>query len=282
MKCFHHNDLDGRCSAAIVKRYIENQENEGTGFSFIEMDYKDRFPIETVLSKEEVWIVDFSIKPEIMEELLKVTSNIIWIDHHVTAKDYPYQHLKGIRDFNDKSNAACELVWSYCFPKEPIPLSVQLVGDYDKWALKYQPQCFEFYEGLKIEENSPTSPIWDSLFLEDTETEATILANGKASIRYRDSYCKNLREYCGYETEIDGQKAYATNMYMFGSKGFGDMMDKYDLCIAYVHDGKSFTVSCYSTKIDVSVICKNYGGGGHKGAAGFVCKVLPFIPKATA
>lgn len=276
MICFHHNDLDGRCSAAIVNKYMRNQENDGTGFHFIELDYKDIVPVESVSPKEEIWIVDFAIKPDVMDALRKITDNIIWIDHHVTAKDYPYQDLKGKRDFADKSSAGCELTWDYCFHGEKLPLGVQLIGDYDKWALQMQPRCFEFYEGLKIEENYPKAETWKSLLSYDSETENRILIQGKSAIRYRDSYCKDLRNSFGYETEIDGYKAYVTNMFMFGSKGFGEMMSNYDLCIAYIHDGEKFTVSCYSTKIDVSVICKKYGGGGHKGAAGFICESLPF------
>jgi nanoRNase/pAp phosphatase (c-di-AMP/oligoRNAs hydrolase) len=50
----------------------------------------------------------------------------------------------------------------------------------------------------------------------------------------------------------------------------------YPVCIAYVHDGEKFTVSLYSTTVDVSKIAKKFGGGGHKGAAGFTCDKLPF------
>jgi nanoRNase/pAp phosphatase (c-di-AMP/oligoRNAs hydrolase) len=35
-------------------------------------------------------------------------------------------------------------------------------------------------------------------------------------------------------------------------------------------------VSLYSEKVDVSIIAKNHGGGGHAGAAGFICRDLPF------
>ena len=42
-------------------------------------------------------------------------------------------------------------------------------------------------------------------------------------------------------------------------------------------DGDKWTVSLYSTSVDVSEIAKKYGGGGHKGASGFHCKELPFM-----
>ena len=46
----------------------------------------------------------------------------------------------------------------------------------------------------------------------------------------------------------------------------------------FVFDGSKWTVSIYSTNknIDCSELAKKYGGGGHKGAAGFQCENLPF------
>jgi hypothetical protein len=99
---------------------------------------------------------------------------------------------------------------------------------------------------------------------------------GKSAIKYRDNYCAGLCKSYGHETEIDGQKAYACNQFMFGSGGFGERFNQYPVCLAYIHDGKKFSVSLYSTTIDVSIIAKKHGGGGHKGAAGFVCEELPF------
>lgn len=91
-------------------------------------------------------------------------------------------------------------------------------------------------------------------------------------------YCEKICQEFGYEIEWEGHRAFATNFYQFGSKGFGDRMSEFAFCAAYIHDGERFTVSLYSIKdVDVSVICKKHGGGGHKGAAGFVCENLPFV-----
>jgi len=278
MKCFHHNDLDGRCAAAIVKRYWKNCEFDGIGEEYIELDYKDKIYIEEIVPQETINIVDFSFKPDVMEKIFELTKNVIWIDHHKTAKDYPYQHLKGLRDFTDKSMSGCELAWKYFFPDEIIPQAVILIGDYDKWALKHQPKCFQFYEGLKMEITLPDSPLWVSLLSGDINLESKILIQGKSAIKYRDNYCDKICNDFGYEIEWEGYKAFATNFYQFGSKGFGFRVEEYDFCIAYIHDGQKFTVSLYSVKdIDVSQIAKKYGGGGHKGAAGFITKELPFI-----
>ena len=43
-------------------------------------------------------------------------------------------------------------------------------------------------------------------------------------------------------------------------------------------DGENWTVSMYTghQDVDVSEVCKKYGGGGHRGAAGFTCEEIPF------
>ena len=273
MICIHHNDLDGRCAAAIVAKKFKQQIN----LRFLEMDYKDELDLSQVASFESVIIVDFSLKPDVMERLCTITDNIIWIDHHATARDYPYQHLDGLRDFTNKGNSGCELAWKFFFPDEVMPDCVRLIGDYDKWALKYDPECFQYYEGMKLRYgiDNPAHYEWEILLLDNTYTPL-ILSDGKTAIEYRDAYCSGLRKSYGYETSIDGICAYACNQYMFGSKGFGEKFNEYPICLAYIHDGSKFTVSLYSETVDVSVIAKNHGGGGHKGAAGFTCDSLPW------
>lgn len=269
MICIHHNDLDGRCSAAIVKKFA------GEKVSFIEADYKDPAPLGKIAG-EDVVIVDFSYKPDVMLNIVELANSVTWIDHHPTAKDYPYQYLSGLRNFEDKKFAGCELTWMFYFPMDKMPQAVRLIGDYDKWAL-LMPDSKLFYEGMKLEENGPDAWGWTEL-LDSSYYQrlGSIVANGRVATAYRDSYCAGLCKSFGYETEIDGNKAYACNMFMFGSGGFGDRFEQYPLCIAYIHDGKQFTVSLYSETIDVGAIAKKHGGGGHKGAAGFVCEKLPF------
>ena len=65
---------------------------------------------------------------------------------------------------------------------------------------------------------------------------------------------------------------------MFGSEAFGDRMKNYDICLSFAYLGDSWTVGLYSDDkgIDVGKIAVKYGGGGHKGAAGFVSNNLPF------
>lgn len=279
MICYYHGDLDGRCAAAIILRQFN-------GCQMREINHKDNPDFsKEVRVGENVFIVDFSFKPEKMIELFKITapSNIIWIDHHKTAKDYVYlkcpgteKHipLPGLRDFSTPGRSGCELAWEYLFPEEPMPEAVRLLGDYDTWRFDTGEESQLFQLGMKTFNSDPRSSVWVNLF--KGRMIDYYIKRGTTVMDYRDSWCRDYRQSFGWETEFEGYKCFVMNVYTLGSPGFGQEMNSQDICIACVYSDGTWTVSLYSEEIDVSVIAKKYGGGGHKGAAGFICKDLPF------
>lgn len=279
MKIFHHGDADGRAAAAIV---LHSDYHDSGSAGLYEVNYNDIIPVEEIVDGEEIYVVDFSFKPEVMQEVLKKTKDVIWIDHHASCKDY-YPHLNGLRDFTNKGLCGCELTWKFLNPNKEIPFGIRLIGDYDSWRLA-DPNVFNFYEGLKLYNTNPRSVIWNQIINGDKNFIEKITNEGSACIKYRDSYCRSMCKHHGYEAVLDGFndiRCFAANIYRFGSQGFGDLMKQFDICISYIHDGSEFTVSLYSEndKINVGEIAKQFGGGGHKGAAGFHCQVLPFRRK---
>jgi len=116
VKVFYHNDPDGWCSAYWVRKHLEKEQIQFTDTDFIEMNYDKKFPMDIIKSGEKVFIVDFSVEPTQMAELMAITGeigNITWIDHHKTAiekyNDFPVI-IKGIRH---DGTAACALTWLY-------------------------------------------------------------------------------------------------------------------------------------------------------------------------
>jgi len=280
MKCYYHNDLDGRCAGAIVFHSVSiKEQNREYKSEMIELDYKDEIEIEKILPNEQIWIVDFSFKPEIMEEVFKKTTDIVWIDHHKTADEYKYSRgIKGLRITEDKKFSGCELTWQYVHPDLPMPRAVELIGDRDKWAWKFGDDTAWFNQAIKLYDHKPTDEIWITLLFSDKQDKQckSIMVEGSICLKFRDSICKDYCDHYGFETKFEGYKCFANGIYMFGSEGFGDRFKKYDICISYEFTSKNWIVGLYSTTIDVGEIAKKYGGGGHKGASGFVCKELPF------
>lgn len=287
----HHNDMDGRCAAVITAYAHMLEYDERTPVIFYETNYNRPPDLSKMLPGDKVIIADFSYPPEEMAKIEKAINyhpnprpdsdsrpigEIIWIDHHATAEHYAYTY-PGLRDFDNKGPAACELAWLYFFDEKPMPLGVALLGDYDSWRLA-NPRSVTFYEGAKLLLQTTQNPNWRAVLQDDLQTLSLIETAGEIALAYRNIYAQNMRESYGYETTLAGLQAYALNVYGFGSSGFGKAFNDYPMVIAYVHDGYKFTVSLYSREIDVSKIAQQYDGGGHKGAAGFVCAELPFKP----
>jgi len=55
--------------------------------------------------------------------------------------------------------------------------------------------------------------------------------------------------------------------------------DNYDGVASFYFDGINYNFSLYSDTVDCSIIAKQFGGGGHKGASGFIVKDLNQIIK---
>ena len=272
----YHNDLDGYCSAHLVIR------NTAGAKQLIEVTYDDEIDIDDFLPNSKVYIVDFHIDPVKMLEL-QDKCEVVWIDHHKTAiekyKDYPHD-IEGIRR---DGTAACELVFEYFKADQEKPLYVCLIGDWDVWNFKYGDNARYFHYGMLLEATSPTSSVWDELadleeqFYKSKNTIYSykqICETGKTSFKTLMNYYNGVIKDKGFKTTFEGHKAIICNLPRCNSEAFSKY--KEPLKIAFAKGEDKFTVSLYSEEIDVSEIAKKYGGGGHTGAAGFVCKELPF------
>ena len=122
--CFYHrSDLDGVCSAAIVKKFVPDVELVG-------MDYGEPFPWDRAIPEmkdlcivdqhiganpelhnlRQVYMVDFSLPVEYMKSLA-ACADLVWIDHHKTA----IEAMRGVPvvGLRDTRLAACELCWDW-------------------------------------------------------------------------------------------------------------------------------------------------------------------------
>lgn len=279
MLIIHHNDNDGRLGAAICARH---GWMGGGMIKYLEMDYKDDFdPAMHVKPNDQVVIVDFSIKPEEMTALLEITSNVTWLDHHKTAiemyADFP-DEIKGIRE--EGSRAGCRLAWDYFTEGKAlkVPLIVELISDYDTWTLSDSRSKALNY-GLQAVDTSPHSSIWDQLLGSDHEV-VKFVAGGEFVLGFAQRRGLELAKSYGYFADLDGVRIFCMHNPNPGMDWFWLLKDNgADAFARIAFDGKKYTVSLYSEKIDVSVICKEHGGGGHPGAGGFVCDVLPWKEK---
>lgn len=289
MKCFYHSaDLDGKCSAAIVQRKYPEIE-------LIGIDYGQPFPWESITPGEPVIMVDFSLQPfSDMLRLRKLTDALVWIDHHKTvlaeAKNAGWTsdgrffsepfYVAGLRR---DGIGACVLTWEYLFPGEPTPRAVQLLGEYDAWD-HHDPDCLPFQYGVRaLGDMDPTVDSWGPFTGDPDEGWfSQACHDGLLILTYQRQQNEGHAKTLCFEAELDGLKLLAANAGPTNSQFFDSVWDpdKYHAMCLFSYRPKSaaWTISLYSTRddVDCSEVCKAHGGGGHKGAAGFQCKELPF------
>ena len=278
MKVFYHNDLDGRCAGAIVAHFTGNYNPE----DYFEVDYVMDLSVVPVSDGEVVYFVDYSFKENtlgFLKSLQERGCQIIWIDHHTSSINLCKAHpelalINGIRS-DEWSGAA--LTWDYCSDFER-PDCVNYVSDYDCWKFQYEPQTTFFKLGIETVKYDALDDIWERLFGDMWVFEiGYLIVTGRTIKGYVDKTNDYYREHYAYETEIAGHKCLVvnqeTNSWVFGSK-----YNEYPLVMVWVFDGTQYVYSIFSSnpEIDCSKIAESYGGGGHKGAAGFSSKELLF------
>jgi oligoribonuclease NrnB/cAMP/cGMP phosphodiesterase (DHH superfamily) len=277
MICFYHNDLDGECSAFIVRN------RTGDGIRLQSTNYNLSFRFDLIEKDEVVYIVDFNLQKEgDWDKLLGITPNVTWIDHHQNCNSNIYpQHLCGIRAAGNDGErmAACELVWRYLYNGLDTPIAVQLIGDWDTWSFKFGDKTKDFHYGLQYCYNTTPSSnqLWTLVYSLSgaKEIEWATSVGGKIRRKLDITNASMIIER-SFEAEFEGYTILAIN-YGRSSDMFNSIEENlYPICSCISFDGYLWTVSLYSETVDVSEIARKYGGNGHKGAAGFQCKELPF------
>lgn len=275
--------------------------------TFLGWNYGDAIPD---LSKyDKVIMCDMSFPMEEMQVLLdRFKVDFIWIDHHVSAIDINkevstyvrtagFEGLMAINGIRDTNFAACELTWKYFFPDENTPEIVRLLGMYDSFRHKgtnEELRVLEFQYGARACISGYEDAhryLKDSLEIPDVRDRENVVKvlhlKGKAIYAYlcteaRQVYKTGFKIYL-YEPvglKEDGlnhtrRKFICINRERFNPVNF-DIdyhADGYDGCACFYYANGVFNFSLYNdnNKVDCSAIARQYGGGGHKGAAGFRC-----------
>jgi uncharacterized protein len=188
------------------------------------------------------------------------------------------------------------------------PLAVRLAGEYDIWDRR-DPRAEVFQFGLRSRELTPED--WKWLLAPDekpsvSEIEAMIDAGhakdllepdgttipaivhqlldaGALLQRYQQRNDASMM-HRSFLLDWEGLKFLALTTARCNSLTFASR-DKpetgHDALMGFYFHGKTWTVSLYHaahrTDLDLSKIAVKHGGGGHKGACGFVCAILPFV-----
>lgn len=287
---YHNADFDGIFCREIAKKFLPDATLIGWNFGD---------PLIPMPPGGIVYILDLS--PDCLEIDFTISrpirSRLVWIDHHKTSiekwpNDIPGYRIDGV--------AACRLAWQW-FTEDDFrrnhpnklpdkhafvdheanePLAVRLAGEYDIWD-KRDPRADTFQYALRCSPITPTG--WEALLSADEGFVFRLLQDGEVAQRYSQANDASTCKAKTWLMEWERLKFLCINSARFNSLLFAakDVPETgHDALLGFCFDGKCWTVSLYHAKhrtdLDLSEIAKRHGGGGHRGAAGFTSKTLPF------
>lgn len=273
--CIYHGHCDDGFAAAWVVR------NRAPFFEFYPGIYQKEPPD---ITDRHVLLVDFSYKRPVLLEMAAKAKSIVILDHHKTAADdlagfrEPAPFAEWDRDYNpliegddtpiatlfDMDRSGAGLCWDFFFAGTPRPAFIDYVEDRDLWR-KNLPDGDEFTIALRS--HPQDFVVWDRLVFD----HRGLIAEGRSIQRYYRQRVEELKR-SAYEAAIDGYSCWVANApYFAASEVAGELAEKTDFgaCYFEVEHGR-WQYSLRSRRdFDVSEVAKQFGGGGHKHAAGF-------------
>ena len=268
---YHANCADGFGAAWVVRKAL------GPDVEFHAAHYGEPAPDVT---GKNVIIVDFSYKYDVLVALADKAASVLVIDHHKTAMadldDVPLAELHyeahkknstgKLHALFDMTHSGAGLTWDFFFPGQPRPALINHIEDRDLWQFKL-PGTREIMANLfSYPQDFAT---WDYLFAYDINA---IRLDGVAINRQHQKTVADLVRTTKRRMLIGGHDVPVANLpYMFASDA-GHVMAEGELFAGFYFDtpeGRTLSLRSTDAGMDVSEIAKQYGGGGHRNAAGF-------------
>lgn len=274
MHIFYDDDPDGKFACHIlVEAYGRGLlVGDDYGLKYDQGDRSKPFPTDIFNSGEHIIFTDYTPGKDVIAKLIQAGHKVIVLDHHITS----IEALQGlpVEGLMNTSKASCELAWEYCYGDKEQPEALTLIGNFDCWR-EDRIQGYQLALALDLFATTPDSIVWQSL---DTE-EGLKRMRDIGKLLYT-AQKKNYGDKLGkiFKVNLEGKTFLAVNHNERGAWAFEDHPERHavDGCLSFHWDGTHWSFSIFSDNVDISPIAVKYGGGGHKGAAGFRCKELPF------
>lgn len=255
----YHNDADGFAAAlAAWLRYGDNAH-------YIEVAYGKPVP-EIPAYTKRLFILDFSYSREVCD-LLATQYELVVLDHHKTAQealqDAPYAIF-------DMSKAGCELAWEYFYPAAELPELLAYVADRDLWL-------WELPESKEINAWVSTLPKQFSVWATHALCwDGDMAAMCGRSILASHTHLLGIMASGAKFIEIAGLPAVVVNSTQALHSELAEFLGQRfpGAAIVAIYNDQANGTRKYSLRttradVDVSAIARQYGGGGHRKAAGF-------------
>lgn len=260
--CIYHGGCDDGFAAAYAVRKAVSAEFYPGRYGEAPPDCSDR----------DVYIVDFSYKRDVLEQVADQAKHVTVIDHHISAQR-DLEALKGNKKvtlYFDMKHSGAVLTWRYFHPNEVMPQLFEYIEDRDLWRFDL-PNTAEFIMALRS--YPKTFEQWEELIARGAPA---LIMEGRSILRFYKAKCAEI-EKAAHSVQLGPYTVKACNAPWFMASDVAGALDgEFGVCYWRNYDG-SWAFSLRSRgEFDVSRVAEGYGGGGHKNAAGFKLDVLPW------
>jgi len=269
MLCIYHiADHDGKGSAAIVGKKFGDVE-------FLGFNHDMDVPWEAINRHHQIVICDIALPLDVMFEINE-NKDLTWIDHHISVIDEYNKAIasgkKEIKGIRENGSAAIMLTWQYFFPDDPVPEGVKLLALNDLYDLRdKRVRPFEYaFQSMGV--NKPQDSNWKDLFEGKINIDEMVL-KGNAILSWVRNRNHRLCKAMSFESSYKGMKCICANM----PQGYSEFYDSIRnirsytfMCNFFMCGKNTWNLSFYTVRddVDVSKIAAEFGGGGHRKAAG--------------
>ena len=263
---YHGNCLDGFGAAWAVRNAL------GENVEYYKGIHQQPPP---EVNGRDVFLVDFSYKKELLEEMLKTAASITILDHHISAEEDLSELLKcgRIKGLFDMNRSGAMLAWQWFHPDQQPPELIKYIQDRDLWLFKL--------EGTReitaaLSSYSYDFKVWDKLMANHKDELEVLKRDGKAIERKLQKDIKELIASGVIRMIIGGYDVPVLNAPSSYVSDAGHIMSigqPFAACYWDHRDGRSFSLRSAKEGVDVAKVAKKYGGGGHKKAAGFTVDI---------
>lgn len=260
---YHGNCADGFAGTWVVRRALGAETDFHAGVY-------QRPPPD--VAGRDVVLVDFSYKRAVMEKIVTEARSVLVLDHHKSARD-DLTGLPRAEVVFDMARAGSMIAWDYYNPGVPPPQLLRHIEDRDLWRFAL-PGARQIQAG--VFSYPYTFDLYDAWMAGDEISQSNAIkdldADGKAIER---KHFKDIDELLGVVQRrmlIGGYNVPIANLpYTLVSDAAHKMAqgEAFAGCYWDGPKGRIFGLRSTDVGVDVSEIAKQYGGGGHRAAAGF-------------
>lgn len=271
---YHDNCPDGFTAAWAVWKAL------GDDVEYRAVNYGQSPPLGAATGRRVI-LVDFSYPRALLDQLADIAASVEVYDHHKTAQADLADWVRG-RVVFDMERSGAGIAWDEFHRGEPLaprwrPTLVDYVEDRDlwRWALPDSREVSEYVFSVeRIFER------WDELAAMIETERGTVVGAGRALLRAKrvrvETICKNVQWVtlgaCDYP-RVNGVAIPVVNTAWDFSEIGEYLCEQFPdaPCGGYWFERADKTQWGFRSRgdFDVSALCRQYGGGGHRNAAGF-------------